>query len=194
MLGIEHLRSVHENEMALVVGNSPWRTGFPIHQWHGPVIVCNGAFLELPCKGYVCISDVEMMRQAFAEPEAVEHTFITPTDIGKADLRHLIDSRGLKHVGVEGAWDTAPTSGAMAIGLAGWLGCKSILIIGFSCDQSHISRNDRVANPGSNVRGIESLKSGIKEYGRLSPGGHVSISVDPDWFTSAIEETQWLRR
>jgi len=157
MITLGHMRNMHEREMALVVGNSPWRTGFPIHIWNGPLIVCNHAFLELPRRGYVCVSDVETMEQVFQEPEADQHTFITPRNLAKANLRALIDGRNLKHVAVEDAWKTEPTSGAMALGLAGWLGCSSLLAIGFSCDTTHVKAKGGKVAPGANARGIEAV-------------------------------------
>lgn len=175
---IDDLRDLYAGQVALVLGNSTWRAGFPIDKWRcGPLIVCNFAYREFSRPAFVCASDPPTILEIVGD-EAFEHTLITPTELGKKEFTERIERNGVHTMAVEGRFRTEPMSGAMAVGLAGWLGCGGAILIGFSCDGT------------AEKAGLEALRVGVSEMRRLSGSAHITVGVEPGWFGQVLEERQ----
>jgi len=197
--GIEALRNREHGEHALVIGNSPWRKTFPVGAWFGPTIACNAYWRDADrFPSYLVAFDPNLIKEQVIAKCYENSVLVFRENEGRPAVleRIPLGDRG-KWFHVAGAFDIGSLAGSLAIALAGWLGCKSITLVGFSLSHDNLYvgtehyREDRPdaaqRAAGSRCTDHSRIRRAIDEYHRLSPGGSVHWITPGTWMLAALE-------
>ena len=144
---------------AMVVGNSPWRVGFPLAAWAGITIGCNGIIREDDIAlDYLVTVDRGITKEAAEwqpwEKHGVKHVISQRSNWpGKVDV-----NEHTYYVSGDMLWQRL--AGNLALGLALFMGCNPIVMVGFSMDGTNIyigtkNYNPRLPGAGKRIPGAD---------------------------------------
>ena len=145
---VTDLSGAEQGMPALVLGNSPWRVGFPVAAWAGVTIGCNGVYREGYDLDYLVTVDRGIVKEVAAWK---------PWDHG---VKQIISQAHNWPKGVDVGADVYYASGSilwqklagnLALGVAMVLGCNPIVMVGFSMDGTNTyigTKNYRHREPG----------------------------------------------
>lgn len=184
--GLDKLRNFRLGEPALVIGNSPWRAGFPLRELDGFVTIgCNVIFREFAPE-YLVAFDGEVIRTLL-----LEHAYVTSRVVlrapehrpGVLEVLRASADYGLADENVyalDGAghgseFNPGSLAGTLAIGLAGWLGCSSLTLVGFSLSDDNLYLGDRLykspsstpeysREPGARAGDFKPIREAVERY------------------------------
>jgi hypothetical protein len=193
---VSELRASRAGEHALVIGNSPWRKGFPLEAWKGPTIGCNAIWKDSgdgETKGYIpdyiCAIDTDVISELIREGMGTKTILI----LRAGEARHYI----IRDIPKEklGVWyvvgheiDFKTLTGGMAIMLAGYLGCASATLVGFSGSDANLyigtanyAKREHHPEPGALPTAMTRMYQAFDKFRELSPEGTIHI-VAPEPF------------
>jgi hypothetical protein len=199
--GMEALRNLEHGADALVIGNSPWRKRFPVGAWFGPTIACNAYYRTADrFPAYLVAFDGNMISECVAARTYESTTLVLRANECHAKVLDQIPAADHGHwFYVNDVFDINGLCGAMAIGLAGWLGCASVTLVGFSLSYDNLfSGTDNYPSEeferlkgnavGARTQDVSLLARSIREFNRLSPGGSVHWVTPGDWMLAKLDQ------
>jgi len=199
-LGMAGLRNAEQGRHALVVGNSPWRAGFPVADWQaGPVIACNAYYRDaVRMPDYLCVFDTAMIEEAVTKRVYLQTRLVLRSDERRGTVLAKIpqDEHG-RWFHMESEFDFGSLAGTMAIGLAGWLGCASLTLIGYSLSHDNlylgtpnyrreVSTPEARREPGSRAQDVTRIAKALGVVASLSPGAAVHWVSPGPWLLAKL--------
>jgi hypothetical protein len=202
--GMVALRNREYGAHALVIGNSPWRRAFPVGAWFGPTIACNAYYRDADRFPTYLVAHDPMMIQEIVKAHVYRDTTIVLRQ--NEAHPHVLDKVPAEEVGHWFYLDLDPSfeadygdqAGTMAITLAGWLGCASITLIGFSLSLDNLYAGSANYGPSQNsVPGsyepYSAFRRAFAEFHRLSPGASVHWVAPSDWMLAKLDQGAAVR-
>jgi len=203
--GMEALRNREHGEHALVIGNSPWRKHFPVSAWFGPTIACNAYYRDADrFPSYIVAFDSNMIRElveahayrdaacVFRANECRPKVLESVPAEERGQWFHLDDpSFDPERRGAFGS-----QAGTLAVVLAGWLGCASLTLVGFSLSLANIYAGSKEYgnatptedNPGSRGQDFSRMRKALEEFSRLSPGASIHWIAPGEWMLAKLDQ------
>lgn len=198
----QELRNAEAGKAALVVGNSPWRVGFDLAAWSGgPVIGCNALYRDFE-PDYLCVYDTNMIDEVLRS-EFIGRTKKTKVIFRATETKSLVlsamapETRAGWYAG-DGHMPIGGLCGPFAIITAGWLGCHSVTLVGFSFDEGNIYQGTPnyspegrweayQLEPGGRPESIGRVEEAIRQYKVFVPDGYVHVIAPADWSLQRLE-------
>jgi len=190
---ITDLTGAEKGLPALVLGNSPWRAGFPIGAWAGITIGCNAIYREGVELDYLVAVDPAMVKEVAAW-KPWEHGVKLVISQERNWRGNVPPGAGVYCVSAGFLWQRL--AGNLALGLAMLLGCNPIVMAGFSMDGTNMfigTKNYRHIQPGAGKRISGSdKKHNLAIRSRLEELN--ADNFDVYWVAPALEMLELLER